>query len=253
MKVYNDINAWLSMRKELSTHLSLGVVMTMGALHEGHLSLMRQSKQENDRTLVTIFVNPTQFDNKNDLQKYPKTWESDCDLLQQVEIDYLLAPRVSHIYPAHDYFYMNENHFSQQLCGLSRPNHFQGVLTIVLKLLNLAQAQRAYFGEKDYQQAKLIQKMTQCFFLPTQIILHPTIRDPDGLALSSRNTRLSETGREKATFFARLLKTEKSVLNMKHQLELEGIQVDYLEEIGQHRFGAVWIEDIRLIDNCAKP
>lgn len=253
MKVYNDIYAWLSMRKQLPTHLSLGVVMTMGALHEGHLSLIRQSKQDNDLTLVTIFINPKQFDNEDDLKNYPKTWEHDCDLLQQVEIDYLLAPRFTHIYPAHDYFYMHENHFSQQLCGLSRPNHFQGVLTVVLKLLNLAQAERAYFGEKDYQQAKLIQKMVQCFFMPTQIILCPTIRDADGIALSSRNAHLTQDGREKAALFAHLLQTEKSIPNMKHQLALKEIDIDYIEEINQQRFGCVIVENIRLIDNCTIP
>lgn len=221
----------------------------MGALHEGHLSLIKQSKAENDFTLVTIFLNPTQFNNKEDLVNYPATWNVDVKLLKNLKTDYLLAPDFKQIYPDNYNFTIKENKLSKILCGSARPGHFDGVLTVVMKLLMLADADRAYFGEKDFQQLLLVKKMAEAFFVKTEIVPCPTIREKDGLALSSRNRRLSSEGRKKASEYARIIKQKKNRSEIREELEMNNIKVDYLEEFFGRRFAAVFIDNIRLIDN----
>src|SRR5690242_12141360 len=157
MKTYTDLSAWRDeRRRQARAGITLGVVPTMGALHEGHISLVRRSRAENDRTLVSIFVNPTQFDDPSDLAKYPRTLEQDLALLRAEGTDVVLLPRASDLYPDGYRYRVSENQLSTLLEGAHRPGHFDGVLTVVLKLLMIASADRAYFGEKDWQQLSLV-------------------------------------------------------------------------------------------------
>lgn len=198
IEVITDIQQWIKIRENLKSHgQKIGFVPTMGALHEGHLSLIKKSLKETTVTLVSLFINPTQFDNPNDLKNYPQKLERDIDLLKSITQDsptlhYVLIPTSEQMYPDQYHYKVTENQLSQQLCGAHRPGHFDGVLTVVLKLLNLAGAEKAYFGEKDYQQYLLIKNMVEAFFIPTEIIPCPTIREKSGLAMSSRNLRLSK-------------------------------------------------------------
>lgn len=228
---------------------TIGFVPTMGALHEGHLTLMRQAKQENDIVVVSIFVNPTQFNNPEDLKKYPRTLEKDLELISNVGVDYLFSPEINDMYPDDYKYKVTENAFSKILCGAHRPGHFDGVLSVVMKLFNIVQPTKAYFGEKDYQQLKLIQGMVDSFFMSLEIVPVPIVRDEKGLALSSRNQRLSGEGLEKARKFAEILKQNKNLDSITENLKSENIEVEYLEEHFGRKFAAVHIEGVRLIDN----
>lgn len=249
MKIIRTVSEWQELRRSLVG--SLGFVPTMGALHAGHRSLVEKSERENDLTAVSIFVNPTQFNDPADFEKYPKTWEEDVALLEAAGVDFLFAPDFSEMYPDGYRYSMNECEESRVLCGEHRPGHFEGVLSVVLKLLNLVQADRAYFGEKDYQQLKLIEGMARAFFMKTQVIPCPTVREVDGLALSSRNRRLTTEERRKAPLFFKTLSQGRSPVEMRVGLENAGFQVEYIEERWGRRFGAVTLGSVRLIDNVA--
>lgn len=241
MKVFRDLQEWRQQRRQIKE--TLGFVPTMGALHDGHISLTRQSQQENQCTLVSIFINPTQFNDPKDFQNYPQTLDQDLEKLQH--IDYVLAPNAQQMYP-HGYHYkVSEDEVSKILEGAHRPGHFDGMLTVVLKLLNLARAHKAYFGEKDFQQLQLVQGMVNDFFVDTEIVACPTQRDPDGLAMSSRNVRLSPEGRETAAKFPQLLQHP----DAKALLQQAGFEVDYIEKWKGRTLGAVRLENVRLIDN----
>lgn len=227
----------------------LGFVPTMGALHRGHASLIEKSVAENRKTAVSIFVNPTQFNDPNDLKKYPKTFDQDFKMIEELNVDYLFFPEYGELYADNFTYQLHENSLSKILCGAFRSGHFDGVLTVVLKLLNIIKPGRAYFGEKDYQQYKLIKGMAEAFFLPTEIIPCPTVRDEDGLALSSRNLLLSPEERKFALNFPKLLKADKSCGEIKFELEQLGFKVDYIEEYDGRRLGAVYAGKMRLIDN----
>ena len=249
MQIFKKIDEWTKFRRNIPTEKNLGVVMTMGALHNGHFSLINESKKNNNYTLVTIFLNPTQFNNKKDLDKYPKTWKQDIAALEKLDVDFLLAPDYEQIYPDNYKYKISESDFSKLLCGSSRSGHFDGVLTIVMKLLQIAKANTAYFGEKDYQQYHLIKGMAEAFFIDTDIVACETIREKDNLAMSSRNTRLNKRGRKLASLFANVIRENLPISELKNKLESNKISVDYLEEHFGRRFAAVIIEDIRLIDN----
>ena len=246
-KIFNDISQWQKCRKNIRG--TVGFVPTMGALHAGHLSLVKQSLKDNDYTLVSIFVNPTQFDQTSDLENYPTLLENDLKLLQELGVNGVLIPTNEQVYPDKYTFKVTESNNSQILCGNSRPGHFNGVLTVVLKLLNIAQAQRAYFGRKDYQQYLLIKGMAAAFFIPTEIIACDIIRETDGLAMSSRNLRLSPNERKLAPQFFKTLKQSKPPEVLKAELQDKGFHVDYIQEHWGRRFGAVNLGDVRLIDN----
>lgn len=248
-KVIQDIQTWREIRRKMSAEKTIGFVPTMGALHAGHLSLIETAKRENEIVVASIFVNPTQFNNAEDLQKYPKTFAQDLQMLEEAQVDYLFAPNFAEMYPDGYNYKIQEKQLSQQLCGLSRPGHFDGVLTVVMKLFQVVKPTHAYFGEKDYQQLVLIREMVKAFFLNLEIRACPTIRETDGLAMSSRNVRLSEAGRQKAAFFARTFATMPSLEKIHHILQQEGIEIDYLAEHDGRRFAAVTIENVRLIDN----
>ena len=225
----------------------IGFVPTMGALHEGHLSLIETSKKDNKFTVVSIFVNPTQFNDPNDYKNYPNTHTEDLLKLSALKVDYL-----SLIYNDNYSYQIVENSLSKQLCGGSRPGHFEGVLTIVMKLLNIVKPAKAYFGEKDFQQYMLIKGMADAFHMDVKVIALPTIREADGLAMSSRNLLLTDSERKIAPTFSKLLSSNLSDENVKSKLENEGFRIDYIETIDGRRFGAVFLGKVRLIDNVKK-
>jgi len=229
--------------------LSVGLIPTMGALHAGHLSLVRRAAHENDITAVSIFINPPQFNDENDLKNYPKKLDTDISALEALETDALLVPVVDDMYPDGYRYQVNEGRESRILEGLYRPRHFEGVLTVVLKLLNIVHPARAYFGEKDWQQLRLIQGMAEALFLDTEIIACPTVREKDGLAMSSRNILLSKKERKRAAEFHRILSEKTSPEAKKTSLARAGFAVDYVEEWQKRVLGAVRLGKVRLIDN----
>ena len=184
---------------------SVALVPTMGALHEGHASLVRRSVAENDVTVVSVFVNPTQFNDKNDLQNYPRTLDADCALLENVGADIVFAPSVDEMYPEEDTREFSFAPLDTVMEGAFRPGHFNGVAQIVSKLFYAVEPDRAYFGEKDFQQLAIIREMVRQLALSVEIVGCPIVREHDGLAMSSRNTLLSDDERERALTISRTL------------------------------------------------
>jgi len=273
-------------KKELKSHLltlqeddSLGLVPTMGALHTGHLSLVSKAFSENKNVVVSIFVNPTQFDNSEDLKKYPKSLEADMALLASISEELIVfAPSVEEIYAKDVKTKTYQFHgLDKVMEGEFRDDHFNGVGTIVEALLNLVQPNNAYFGEKDFQQLQIIKKMVEQQKITTTIIGCPIVRESSGLAMSSRNERLSKSMRKEASFIYKTLKTAKkkfgtnSVPYIKEWVQKEfaqqpHLELEYIEIADVHSltpalkkqkiikyraFIAVYAEDIRLIDNIA--
>lgn len=205
----------------------IGFAPTMGALHEGHLSLYKAAKKENDEVISSIFVNPTQFNNPDDFQKYPKTLEKDLELLEKAGVDAVYVPNVEEMYP--DGLYSKKYDFDgleNEMEGKYRPGHFDGVGTIVEELFRQVQPHNAYFGEKDYQQLAIIKKMVEKTKLPVKIYGVPTLREEDGLAMSSRNVRLTETQRKEATIIYETLEKVKEWFKV---LSVEEIKLRVLE------------------------
>ncbi|HLV34341.1 MAG TPA: pantoate--beta-alanine ligase [Spirillospora sp.] len=184
---------------------SVGLVPTMGALHEGHLALVRRARSDNDAVIVTIFVNPAQFNDPKDLATYPKTLECDLALLRDSGVALVFTPTAEVMYPPGYQTYVTVEQITQMLEGAHRPGHFRGVATVVAKLFNLTQPQRAYFGQKDAQQVMVIRRMVADLNFPLEIVVCPTVREPDGLALSSRNRNLTPEQREAAPVLFRAL------------------------------------------------
>jgi pantoate--beta-alanine ligase len=183
----------------------IGFVPTMGALHEGHLSLVRRSKQENHTTVVSIFVNPTQFGPAEDFQNYPRDTEGDLEKLRKEEVDILFMPNASLMYPAGFSTHIEVEGLSDKLCGAFRPSHFRGVATVVMKLFAIVKPARAYFGQKDFQQTVVVRQMVKDLDMDIDIVLCPTMRERDGLAMSSRNAYLNEAQRAAAPVLFRCL------------------------------------------------
>jgi pantoate--beta-alanine ligase len=248
--VFEDIAAWRETRvAQTRAGLTLGFVPTMGALHDGHRSLIRRCRRENDLTVVSVFVNPTQFDDPADLARYPRTLEDDLGVLGAENADFLLLPTAEDLYPDGYRFRVSETDRSLELEGAHRPGHFDGVLTVVMKLLQIAQPERAYFGEKDWQQLTLVRGMVSALFLPSIIVGCPTVREADGLALSSRNRHLSPADRSRAPMFYRVLKRARAADDAARELRTAGFDVDYVEDRDGRRVGAVRLGGVRLIDN----
>ena len=200
-------------RKEAG-HTSIGFVPTMGALHEGHLALIRRARAENKTVIVSVFVNPTQFNDKKDLEAYPRDTARDLKLCEEAGADMVFVPDAGEIYP--DGFCTTvslDGPLTRLLEGAFRPGHFAGVATVVAKLFNIVQPDRAYFGEKDYQQLKIVQQMTRDLNLPVTVMPCPTVREPDGLALSSRNALLSPEARQQARVIPFLLASAQDLLH----------------------------------------
>lgn len=248
-RVHTGLDSWRNARRGPDyAGRRIGFVPTMGALHAGHLALLERARRECERVVLSIFVNPTQFDNPADLAKYPRTLEADVALAGD-RADAVIAPSAQELYPDGYKYRMAETGLSRELEGAHRPGHFDGVLTVVLKLLLVVDADRAYFGEKDWQQLALVRGMAEAFFLRTAIVPCATVRAPDGLALSSRNQRLSPQGRRRAADFPRLLRSAATEDQAQDALQAAGFTVDYVARCGDVRLGAVRIEGVRLIDN----
>ena len=258
--------------------LSLGCVPTMGALHEGHLSLVRAARRECDRVLVTIFVNPTQFGPGEDFDAYPRTLESDLAACREAGVDAVFAGLAADMYPEGFQTWVTVENVTQPLCGVSRPRHFRGVATVVTQLLVSLGPHRAYFGQKDYQQTLVVRRMTSDLHLPTTIRVCETVRESDGLALSSRNQYLSATARRRAPEIYTALRAvrqriesgERNVENIRDVLHGtlphgDGVRLDYAEVLAADSLEpfasgtlepgnvlvavALFFGDTRLIDN----
>ena len=253
----------------------LGFVPTMGALHEGHTSLLVRAKKECSPLIASIFVNRKQFGPNEDFAKYPRAFESDSEKLKQAGVDVLFAPEAAELYPKDFSTYVQVEGFSERLEGRSRPGHFHGVATVVMKLLQIVQPHRAYFGRKDAQQARLITQMARDLNLDSEIVVCPIVREPDGLALSSRNVYLNPDERQAATVLYRALEAAKGELarGLRDALQLKDVvqrtlsketlaNVDYAEIVDAQSFEpvlrmnkacyvllAVFFGKTRLIDN----
>jgi len=247
-QVWNTVPDWLDRRRAL-TGRSIGFVPTMGALHRGHGSLVKRCRGDNEIVVVSIFVNPSQFNDPKDLERYPRTLDSDLALLESLGTDEVIVPSGSELYPNGYRFRVEPDSKGQVMEGAHRPGFLQGVMTVVMKLLNIVRPDRAYFGEKDYQQLKFITDMTQEFFIPTEIIPCQTVRDESGLAESSRNRLLSTEAKQKAVFLYRTLTTADRPADARATLEAQGFVVEYVEEHWGRRFAAAFLEGVRLIDN----
>ena len=185
---------------------TVGVVPTMGALHEGHLSLVRMAKAQCDLVVVSIFINPLQFGPNEDLSRYPRDFERDRALLEQEGVDFIFAPGVEEMYPPGAVTYVTVEGLSDKLCGRSRPGHFRGVTTVVAKLFHIVEPDRAFFGQKDAAQSTIIRRMVRDLNMPVQVVIGPIVREPDGLAMSSRNAYLEPPERKSALVLSRSLK-----------------------------------------------
>jgi pantoate--beta-alanine ligase len=223
--------------------LSIGFVPTMGALHQGHISLIDQANAANDISVCSIFVNPTQFNDKSDLAKYPRPIEHDIELLVEANCDVLFLPEVSEIYPPDfDYDYeLDLGYITQPMEGAFRPGHFKGVIQVVKRLLDIVQPSHLYMGQKDFQQFSIIKAMIKKLAMPVQIVMCPILREPDGLAMSSRNVRLSPDGRQlssqisaalrQAQADAKALPLAQVLENARLSLQKAGIEIEYLEAV----------------------
>jgi pantoate--beta-alanine ligase len=228
---------------------AIGLVPTMGAFHEGHRSLFRAAREECDAVVVSLFVNPAQFTQSEDLDRYPRDEEGDAKVAEEVGVDVVFAPRPDEIYPPGFQTWVEVEDLGRGLEGEFRPGHFRGVATICLKLFNLVRPARAYFGQKDAQQAAVIRRMVRDLNVPVAVRVLPTIRDEDGLALSSRNAQLSPDERERALALPRALATKDPAKARKLLADLE---VDYVEVADfepRVLAAAVRVGSTRLIDN----
>ena len=249
MRIFKTLEDWRAFRKTLTSNMRLGFAPTMGNLHEGHQSLFIKSKKENDYTATSLFVNPTQFNRSDDFTHYPRTLEADIELMSNAGVDFCILPTEQEIYTDGYNYQVQENELCKIMEGTHRPGHFNGVLTVVMKLLQLIKPTHAYFGEKDYQQYLLIKGMVEAFFMDIEIIPCPTIREKSGLDHSSRNNRLSKEQKLVAEEFAQIFLQNKSCELIMEKLQKMGVGIEYIEEHKNRRFAAVIIGDIRLIDN----
>ena len=230
---------------ELPREGEIGLVPTMGSFHEGHLSLLRAARAENDLVLASVFVNPAQFAAGEDLASYPRDEERDLRLAEEAGVDVVFAPSVEEIYPPGFQTWVEVEQLGAMLEGAHRPGHFRGVATVCLKLFNLVRPRRAYFGQKDAQQVAVLKRMVRDLAVPVEIRVLPTVRDEDGLALSSRNAYLSPAERERARSLHRALEARDRSL-------LARLEVDYFEEADfepRVLAAAVRVGTTRLIDN----
>ena len=258
-----------------SKGLTIGLVPTMGALHAGHMSLMKRARNENDIVVASVFVNPTQFNNPDDLRTYPRTEDADCRLLENAGVDIAFIPSVEEIYPEPDTRVFNLGPVAEVMEGAMRPGHFNGVAQIVSKLFAWTRPTRAYFGEKDFQQIAVIRKMADLESFDIDIVACPIMREPDGLALSSRNVRLSAEQRAIAPEIHKILEESiswapaKSVTEVKDEVKrrinaIDGLDTEYYEIVDHLTMQpiaswsdsempvgcvTVYCGDVRLIDN----
>lgn len=277
MKIITDIKAMHEyIRKIKKRGISIGFVPTMGYFHEGHMSLMKKSAEENKKTIVSIFVNPIQFGPNEDFKKYPRDIKRDLKMLKELKcIDCVFIPEETQMYKEKFATYVElENNMPKVLCGISRPSHFKGVTTVVAKLLNIIKPDRLYLGQKDMQQAVILKKMVEDLNYDTEVIICPIVREKDGLAMSSRNTYLSPEERELAPVLYKSLQIAESMVElgekdvekikneMRRKLNEAGVKIDYVEIVDVNTLekkekiegkiliaAAIYIGKTRLIDN----
>jgi pantoate--beta-alanine ligase len=276
MRIHTTVEAMrASSRAGRLGGLRVGLVPTMGALHEGHLSLVRAATAQCDAVVVSIFVNPLQFGPNEDLAKYPRTFERDCELLRKEDVDFVFAPTVEEMYPEKAITYVTVEGLSEKLCGRSRPDHFRGVTTVVAKLFHIVEPDLAFFGQKDAAQAAIIRRMVRDQNFPVEIVVCPIVREPDGLAMSSRNAYLSPQERRSALVLYRTLAEmrknfDKDEHNSNRLIEAgkktlaqeTGARLDYLEIVDPDTLDpigeitcpalvaiAAFVGNTRLIDN----
>ncbi|MGI6728186.1 MAG: pantoate--beta-alanine ligase [Anaerovoracaceae bacterium] len=229
MKILNTVTEVREYIKEQKKKgLSIGLVPTMGYLHDGHLSLIKKSTEKNDITVISIFVNPTQFSPNEDLDKYPRDFERDSKIAMENGVDVLFYPSVSELYPKNFQTYVTIENLSKHLCGKSRPTHFRGVTTIVSKLFNIVTPDNAYFGQKDAQQYFVLKRMVEDLNFDIHLVMCPIIREKDGLALSSRNVYLNQEERRQALCLNQSLKKAKELV-VKGE-KYADIIADYIKE-----------------------
>ena len=271
-----------ALRKLLAPHRiagkTIGLVPTMGALHAGHRRLMDIARAETDIVVATIFVNPTQFNRAEDLDRYPRTLDQDLDLCREAGVDLVFAPSAAEMYPDEicpavpSRTWVDVPALSEHLCGPGRPGHFRGVATVVMKLFQIVQPDRAYFGEKDAQQLAIIRRMVKDLNVPVTIVPVATVREPDGLAMSSRNRHLTPEERQRATVLSQALFTARDlVLQGERSAEkirtsvapiFDAVQLEYFSVVDPETLtpveriegsvliaGAIWLGSARLIDN----
>ena len=262
-------------RSALAEGKTIGLVPTMGFLHEGHLSLMRRARVENDLTVVSIFVNPTQFGPTDDYEEYPRDLQSDSEMAAEAGVDIIFAPSAEDMYPEGYATFVNVEGITEKMCGASRPGHFRGVTTVVAKLFNLVQPHRAYFGQKDAQQTVVIKRMAADLNFGVEIVVMPTVREDDGVAMSSRNKYLNEDERRAALVLNKSLHKARNLTKsgerdaakiyrkMRDMIEAEPLaKVDYISIVDANTLAdidivngktliamAVFIGETRLIDN----
>jgi pantoate--beta-alanine ligase len=253
MKILSRIDAWQHWRSSVVDGKTVGFVPTMGALHDGHRSLIVRCRRENDLCVVSLFTNPTQFNDPRDLDNYPATFDADRRMCEAEGVDALFFPEYTDLYPDDYRYRVSEGRVSRLLCGAHRPGHFDGVLSVVMKLLNLVRPHRAYFGEKDWQQLQLVRGMVEAFFMPVSIVGCPTVRETDDLAMSSRNLRLPPHERQKAARFPRLLAVDEPAEKVAGLLKKDGFEVDYVQDFKGRRCAAIHCGGVRLIDNFPLP
>ncbi len=244
MKLIKNISEMKTLIKDWKKkNFKIAFVPTMGYLHEGHLSLVRKAKTLGDKTVVSIFVNPLQFGPKEDFKEYPRDLERDKTLLEKEKVDVVFVPSEEEMYPSEFQTYVEVTKLTQNLCGAYRPGHFKGVTTVVLKLFNIVQPDFALFGEKDYQQLQVIKQMVKDLNLDIEIVGCPTVREEDGLAMSSRNTYLSPEERASAlSLFKALLLAEK--LLKEGEVESEKIKKKIIEFISSFPYTCVQYVEI---------
>lgn len=277
MKIISKIQEMKKVTSELkSGSLSVGLVPTMGYLHEGHLSLVRESLRKTDRTVVSIFINPSQFGPREDFKKYPRDLRQDAEILEKEGVNFVFIPDAAKMYPKGYRAYVEVHEVQDKLCGRSRPGHFRGVCTVVLKLFHIVQPDVSFFGQKDAQQAIILKRMVKDLDMDVKIEVLPIVRDEDGIALSSRNTYLSHEERKAALCLSESLQEARSMIEkgerdtrrvirrMKEIVHKEPLaRIDYVEIVEMEELDPIpWIEkeamialavfigDTRLIDNA---
>ena len=224
---------------------TVGLVPTMGALHEGHLSLVRMARAQCDLVVVSIFINPLQFGPHEDLAKYPRNFDRDRDLLEREGVEVIFAPTVEEMYPAGAITYVTVEALSDRLCGRSRPGHFRGVTTVVSKLFHIVEPDRAFFGQKDAAQSVIIRRMVRDLDIPVQVVIGPIVREPDGLAMSSRNAYLDASQRLSA------LVLHRSLLAVQERFDRGERKVQALIEAGKQVFSedpSVRLDYLEIVD-----
>ncbi len=277
MQIISTVADMQALAHELrSQDLITGLVPTMGALHEGHLALVRLAAERADKVIVSIFVNPTQFAPNEDFTKYPRELEADVAKCEAAGADYVFAPPPDEIYPKGYSTYLTEERIAKPLEGVSRPTHFRGVTTVVAKLFNICRPDLAVFGQKDAQQVAVIQKMVTDLNFPVDVVVAPTLREPDGLAMSSRNRYLTNTQRTEALALSQALfkardmvaagerRSDRLIAEATHILsQHRRVRVIYVALVDRHTMEpmrevepgrsliaiAAWVDEVRLIDN----